>query len=435
MAEAIRETLRVRMKADDRVTLYGEDIEDPKGDVFGVTKGLTVAYPGRVRNSPVSESTIVGTSIGRALAGGRPVAFIQFADFLPLAFNQIATEMGSIYWRTNGAWECPVIVMIACGGYRPGLGPFHSHTLESVACHVPGVDVVMVSDAEDAVGALNSAFESGRPTLFFYPKALLNDPDLGTLVDVEQLGCGVGRSRKRREGNDITFVAWGNTVGLCEKAADALMTVGMSADVIDLRWLSPWDESAVCESARKTGKLIVVHEDNHTCGFGAEVVATVAETCGPAVRCRRVTRPDVYLPCNFANQLEVLPSYERVLTTAAEMLDLELTWEVPAPDAEGITTIRATGSSPSDESTIIVSFKWVVGQRIAEGDLVACLDCDKALFDLASPVSGTIERVYVKPGQTIRVGTPMVDVRTEDAGRRTKRVTREEPGTPRLKRR
>jgi 2-oxoisovalerate dehydrogenase E1 component len=435
MAEAIRETLRARMKSDDRVTLYGEDIEDPKGDVFGVTKGLTIAFPGRVRNSPVSESTIVGRSIGRALAGGRPVAFIQFADFLPLAFNQIATEMGSMYWRTDGAWECPVIVMIACGGYRPGLGPFHSHTLESIACHVPGVDVVMVSNAADAAGALNAAFESGRPTLFFYPKALLNDPDLGTSADVEKQWCGVGRSRLRRSGTDLTFIAWGNTVGLCGKAAEALTTVGMTADVIDLCWLSPWDQSAACESARRTGKLIIVHEDNHTCGFGAEVVATVAEKCGSVVRCRRVTRPDVYVPCNFANQLDVLPSYKRVLTTAAEMLDLDLTWELPAEPEAGITTICSTGSSPSDESTIIVSFKLVAGQRIAEGDLVACLDCDKALFDLASPVSGTIEHVYVQPGQTIRVGTPMVDVRTEGAGQRRKRVTREESGTPRLKRR
>jgi 2-oxoisovalerate dehydrogenase E1 component len=295
--------------------------------------------------------------------------------------------------------------------------------------------VVMVSNATDAAGALNAAFESGRPTLFFYPKALLNDPDLGTCENVEQLWDGVGQSAKRREGSDITFVAWGNTVGLCEKAADALATIGMSADVIDLCWLSPWDESAVCESARRTGKLIVVHEDNHTCGFGAEVVATVAERCGPAVQGRRLTRPDTYVPCNFANQLEVLPSYKRLLTAAAEMLDLELTWELPAPAAEGITTICSTGSSPSDESTIIVSFKWVVGQRIAEGDLVACMDCDKALFDLASPVSGIVEQVYVTPGQTIRVGAPMLAVRTGDSGRRTRRMTREEAGTARLRRR
>jgi 2-oxoisovalerate dehydrogenase E1 component len=108
------------MQADPRVTLYGEDIEDPKGDVFGVTRGLTTAFADRVLNSPLSESTIIGNSIGRALAGGRPVAFIQFADFIPLAFNQLASELGSLAWRTNGGWKAPVIVMVSCGGYRPG---------------------------------------------------------------------------------------------------------------------------------------------------------------------------------------------------------------------------------------------------------------------------------------------------------------------------
>ena len=141
MTEAIRETLRSAMRSDPRVTLYGEDIEDPKGDVFGVTRGLTTAFPGRVRNSPLSESTIIGSSIGRALAGGRPVAFLQFADFIPLAFNQLALELASMEWRTRGGWRAPVVVMMACGGYRPGLGPFHAHTFDSTIAHLPGLEL------------------------------------------------------------------------------------------------------------------------------------------------------------------------------------------------------------------------------------------------------------------------------------------------------
>ena len=133
MRDALREVLRHHLQTDKRVVLLGEDIEDPKGDVFGVTKGLSTEHPQRVMNAPLSESTIVGTAVGRALAGQRPVAFLQFADFLPLAFNQIVSEMGSMHWRTDGQWSAPVIVMIACGGYRPGLGPFHAQTFE-----VPG---------------------------------------------------------------------------------------------------------------------------------------------------------------------------------------------------------------------------------------------------------------------------------------------------------
>src|SRR5262249_29620711 len=121
MLEAIREVLRHRLGSDSRVTLFGQDIEDPKGDVFGVTKGLSTQFPGRVRNSPLSESLIVGTSIGRALASGRPVAFIQFADFLPLAFNQIHCELATMFWRSGGGWSAPVIILAACGAYRPGL--------------------------------------------------------------------------------------------------------------------------------------------------------------------------------------------------------------------------------------------------------------------------------------------------------------------------
>ena len=155
--------LRDQLDANRDIYLLGQDIEDPKGDVFGVTRGLSTAFPGRVHNAALSESTIVGTSIGRALAGQRPVGFLQFADFLPLAFNQIISELGSMFWRTNGAWQVPVILMVSCGGYKAGLGPFHAQTLESILAHVPGIDVVMPSSAGDAAGLLNAAFASGRP--------------------------------------------------------------------------------------------------------------------------------------------------------------------------------------------------------------------------------------------------------------------------------
>ena len=192
MRQALRDVLLHRLQSDPRVVLFGEDIEDPKGDVFGVTRGLSSQFPGRVLNSPLSESTILGTSIGRALAGQRPVAFIQFADFLPLAQNQIAAELAMLYWRTAGRWEAPVIVMAPCGAYRPGLGPYHAQTGEATWSHIPGLDVFMPCTAADAAGLLNAAFESGRPTLFLYPKALLNDMTLATARDVERQFVPIG---------------------------------------------------------------------------------------------------------------------------------------------------------------------------------------------------------------------------------------------------
>ena len=168
MSEAIRTVLRHHLQTDPRVTLYGEDIEDPKGDVFGITRGLSTSFPGLL-TQPLSESTIVGLSIGRSLAGGRPVALIQFADVLPLAFNQILSELGSMYWRTAGGWECPVIILSLAAGIGLAWAIPHQ-TLESVCAHVPGIDILMPSRAADAAGLLNAAFASGRPTLFFIPR-------------------------------------------------------------------------------------------------------------------------------------------------------------------------------------------------------------------------------------------------------------------------
>ena len=427
--------LRHRLAADSRVTLFGEDIEDPKGDVFGLTRGLTRAFPGRVFNSPLSESTIVGVSIGRALAGARPVAFIQFADFLPHAFNQILSELGSMHWRTDGTWQCPVILMIACGAYRPGLGPFHSQTLESVIAHVPGVDVLMPSTAADCAGLLNAAFESGRPTLFFYPKALLNDRDRTTSSDVDRQIVPLGKARFVSRGDDLTVVTWGSTVVLCEKAASALERAGVRVDLIDLRSIAPWDHKAVCDSVRRTRKLLVVHEDNSTCGFGAEVVAAVLEFVGAPVEARRVTRPDTYVPCNFSNQIEVLPSFKRVLNVAAELLNLELTWRSPLQGDCDLFTIEAQGTSPADDSVTVIQWKVEPGDTVSAGQHLAELEADKATFFLTAPADGVVVDVLVSNGQSARIGTPLLRLRSAFTNDLRRPPTREDLGTPMLRRR
>ncbi|MFW6363988.1 MAG: beta-ketoacyl-ACP synthase 3 [Spirochaeta sp.] len=432
MLEAIRDVLRNNLAADERVHLFGEDIEDPKGDVFGVTKGLSQSFPGRVENSPLAEATILGVSIGRALAGQLPVAFLQFADFLPIAYNQIVSELGSMYWRTDGGWQCPVIVMITCGGYRPGLGPFHASSFEALAMHTPGVDVCMPSTAGDAAGMLNAAFKSGRPTLFFYPKNCLNSRDDSTSLDIDKHLIPVGSARTVRSGSDLTFVGYGNTVGLSLKAAAVLEEQGVSCEVIDLRYLMPWDVQRVAASVEKTGRLLVSHEDNRSAGVGAEIAATVAEMVARPVSVRRVTRPDTFVPCNFGNQLSVLPSYQRILESAVDMLGGEIRWVAPAAAGAGEYLIEAIGSSPSDEAVTVLEWKIEPGQRIASGDLIAELEADKASFDLKSPVDGEVSELLVQVGDTVSVGTPLVKVgtgvNTGDAP--LKPITRENPGEP-----
>ena len=434
---AMREVLRHHLAADPRVTLFGQDIADPKGDVFGVTKGLSTQFPGRVVNAPLAESTIVGKSVGRALAGGRPVAFLQFADFLPIAFNQIATELGSMHWRTNGAWTAPVIVMISCGAYRPGLGPFHAHTFESVAAHVPGVDVVMPSNAADAAGLLNAAFASGRPTLFFYPKICLNDRDAATSADVAEQWVAPGRARHLTRGGDLTLVTWGGTIPQCRQTADALIAAGAGVDLIDLRSLVPWDKAAVVDSARRTGKVVIVHEDNLTCGFGSEVAAALAEEA-PGVTVRRVTRPDTYVPFHFGNQLELLPSFKRVLGMCADLLGFDVAWTPPASAAApagNTVTVEAQGSSPADTGVTVIQWRVKPGDPVQAGQPLAELEGDKAVLDFASPCSGVVDCLLVPEGERIEVGAPLVTVRLEDAAAHRRRPTREEAGTPVLTRR
>lgn len=430
MLEALREVLKYRLAKDDRVRLYGEDIEDPKGDVFGVTRGLSSDFPGRVRNSPLAEATIVGTAVGQALAGKRPVAFLQFADFLPIAYNQIFAELGSMYWRTDGGWQAPVIVMVTCGGYRPGLGPFHASSMEGIAAHTPGIDVFMPSTACDAAGLLNAAFESGRPTIFFYPKNCLNDRRELTGRDVSRNLVPIGRARTVRTGEHITLVGWGNTVSLCLKAAESLALHGAEAEVIDLRSIVPWDSELVTKSAEKTGRLIVVHEDNHTAGMGAEVIAKVTEGTSVPITARRVTRGDTYVPCNFANQLEVLPSYRRILETAVDLLGGSIIWKKTGMDREGLHTVEAIGTSPSDESVTVITWNIKPGDTVEEGQLIAEMEADKAAFDFRSPVEGTVTELHCEEGDTVKVGTPVFTVKSEEGAVNLKPVTREEPGEP-----
>jgi 2-oxoisovalerate dehydrogenase E1 component len=435
MREALNRVLRDQLAAHRDVTLLGQDIEDPKGDVFGVTRGLSTAFPGRVRNAPLSESTIVGTSIGRALAGQRPVAFLQFADFMPLAFNQIVSELGSMYWRTDGAWQTPVILMISCGGYKAGLGPFHAQTFESILAHVPGIDVVMPSSAGDAAGLLNAAFQSQRPTVFLYPKSLLNIGERRTSDDTAEQFVAPGRARIASGGNELTLVTWGNPLTQSLLANETLTNAGASLDVIDLRSISPWDEDAVLRSVRRTGKLLVVHEDNHTAGFGAEVMATVMEKAGVPVLAKRITRDDIHVPFHFERQIETLPSYRRIMEAAAELLGFDLQWEAEKA-LDGPAAISAIGSGPADDEVEIVELLVKPGDMIKTGDLVAVVEATKAAVDVQATVTGKVLSIPVALHDKVPVGAPLIYVEADPASlKRQTTVTAERIDKAILKRR
>jgi len=433
MLEAMRETLKARLAKDPKTSLLGQDIEDPKGDVFGLTRGLSQIFPEQVNNAPLAENTILGVATGQALAGGHPVAFMQFADFLPVAYNHLFSEIGAMHWRTNGQWEAPVLIMSIAGAYRPGLGPYHAQTMESICAHVPGVDVFMPSTAADAAGLLNAISESGRPAVFLFPKSLINDRSNTTSADVEKQYVPIGKARIARTGQDITLVGWGGTMPVCERTAEALSEIGINAEIIDLRTIFPWDEETVLASARKTGKLVVVHEDNQTAGMGGEIAATIAEKAGDAVQVARIARPDTYIPYDFSCQIEVLPSFKRTLEKCCEMLDVDIHWEKPIEEEAGTITVKAIGSSPSDETITVTSLLAETGKAIAEGDLIASVEADKAAMDITAPVGGTIAEVLVEEGDVLTVGIPMLKIASSEAAQ-LKPFTKEDPGTPIMER-
>jgi 2-oxoisovalerate dehydrogenase E1 component len=403
MRDAMRGVLAEHLERNPDVVLIGQDIEDPKGDVFGVTKGLSSRFPTRVRNAALSEATIVGTAIGRALAGQRPVAFIQFADFIPLALNQVISELATMSWRTNSGWNVPIVLMVSCGGYKPGLGPFHAQTFEGILAHLPGINVVMPSSAGDASGLLNNALTSDRPTVFLYPKALLNAPDRATSNDLEHHYVPFGLAKLVNEGADLTLVSYGNCLPLCSKVVDILSEAGVFCDLIDLRSIAPWDSQSVIKSVQKTRRIVVVHEDNRTVGFGAEVVSTVVESLDRPIQARRLARADTHIPFNYSNQISVLPSVKGILETCAELVGLKAEWR-SLPSNDPFVSVSAIGSGPADEAVVVKEILCSEGQYIKSGVTIAVVEATKAAVEIASPVSGRVHSILCGVEDTIRVG-------------------------------
>src|SRR6266550_4487182 len=312
LIEGIREALDEEMERDDRVWVLGEDV-GKKGGVFLATEGLYGKFgEDRVLDTPLAESCIVGVAIGAALNGLIPVAEIQFADFIHPAFDQIVSEAARIRYRSNGDWSVPIVIRAPFGGGVHG-GLYHSQSIEAFYAHVPGVKVVVPSMPADAHGLLKSAVRDPDPVLFLEHKKVYRlvteeVPDGDHLVPI-------GPAAVRREGTNLSCFAWGLMTHYCLEAAQQLEGDGVSVEVIDLRSLAPLDRDAILESVRKTGKAMVVHEDNLTGGFGAEVAALIAEHAfdsldGPVVR---VAAPDIpAMPFNTPQEDFFMPNPQKI---------------------------------------------------------------------------------------------------------------------------
>jgi 2-oxoisovalerate dehydrogenase E1 component beta subunit len=313
LIEAIRDALGEEMRRDESIVVLGEDV-GKKGGVFLATDGLYGEFgEDRVIDTPLTESMIVGVSIGASQNGLRPVAEIQFADFITPAFNQIVQEAARLRYRSNNAFGCPITIRAPFGGGVHG-ALYHSQSVEAFFTHVPGLKVVVPSTPYDAKGLLKSSIRDDDPVLYFEHKKMYRSVR-GEVPD-DDYSVPLGKAAVVHPGSQISVLAYGLMCHYALEAADLAAEEGISVEVVDLRTLRPLDKEAVLESVRKTGKCLIVYEDNRFGGYGAEVAAIVAEEAfdyldGPVTR---VAGPDVpAVPYNHVLEEWFMPNPDRIL--------------------------------------------------------------------------------------------------------------------------
>ncbi|KAJ5070608.1 2-oxoisovalerate dehydrogenase subunit beta-related [Anaeramoeba ignava] len=468
MAQCISKTIEQEMERNSKITVYGEDIEDPKGEVFSVTKGLSTRFPKRVTNSPLAEATIVGTAAGRALLEGDPqVAFLQFIDFVHPALNQLWTQIGMMHWRSNGQYTTPVVLMASYGAYTPGVGAYHAATSEAQFAHNPGFNIVIPSNAADAAGLLRFALRSKRPVIYLYPKVLLHSST--DTISTPDKDCMIpfGVARIVKPGEDVTIVTYGNTVKICTQAAKiAKEQYGINAEVIDLRTIVPWDERTVLNSIKKTGKLLVVHEDAKTCGMAGEIVSEMITQGHQYLKAPplRNTKTDDFNPFQYDLNQAILPSVESVVQNLVKLQEYktsnlkgdlfadnlisakvekpkkieEIKEEKPKqieeikkeklPGEYQILHITLPQVSPSDQDSTLIKLNAKIGDHVKQGAIIAEFEASKGSFELESPYDGEIVGILAKEGDIVLVNKPVFEIHVSNTF--LENIPKEKPAKP-----
>jgi pyruvate dehydrogenase E1 component beta subunit len=307
--QAVNDALRIEMRRDSRVVVLGEDV-GKFGGVFRATTGLYDEFgPDRVFDTPLSEAGIIGSAIGMALYGLRPVPEIQFADFIYPAYDQIVNELAKFRYRSGGQYPCPVVIRTPYGGGIRG-GHYHSQSPEAYFVHTPGLKVVIPSNPYDAKGLLLSAMRGEDPVIFMEPKRVYRAAK-GEVPDNDYT-VPLGQAKVVREGSQLTVLCYGAMVHTCVEAAQLAEKDGFDPEIIDLRTLLPLDAETVLQSVRKTGRVVIAHEAPKTCGYGAELAALIAEKALMSLEApiNRVAGFDTPFPYTLEN--EYLPSPDRV---------------------------------------------------------------------------------------------------------------------------